>query len=60
MGSLVSQEIVPLFEKLKWLLWLLKIHIPLYDVKEFVCLSVRPSVTIFEPNYLWTGKTEQV
>ena len=24
-----------------------------------VCLSVHPSVTNFEPYYLWTGKTEQ-
>ena len=34
-------------------------HTPLYGVKVFVCLSVRPSVTNFDPNYLRTGKTEQ-
>ena len=33
-------------------------HIPVYGVKEFVCLSVCLSVTKFDPNYLRTGKTE--
>ena len=27
-------------------------HTPVYDVKEFVCLSVCPSLTNFDPNYL--------
>ena len=26
-------------------------HTPVYGVKEFVCLSVCPSVTNFDPNY---------
>ena len=34
------------------------LHTPVYGVKEFVCLSVRLSVTNFDPNYLWTGRTE--
>ena len=29
-------------------------HTPVYGVKEFVCLSVRPSDTNFNPNYLGT------
>ena len=31
---------------------------PVYGVKEFVCLSVRQSVTNFDPNYLRIGRTE--
>ena len=31
-----------------------KMHNPVYDVKEFDCLSI----TNFDPNYLRTGKTE--
>ena len=33
-------------------------HTPVYGVKEFVGLSVGPSVTNFDPNYFRTGRTE--
>ena len=33
-------------------------HTAVYSVKEFVCLSVCPSVTKFDPNHLRTIKTE--
>ena len=33
-------------------------HTPVSGVKEFVCLSVCPSVSNFDPNYLRTCKTE--
>ena len=31
------------------------LHTPVSGVKEFVCLSICPSVTNFDPNYLRTG-----